>query len=68
MVMVSPTPLELKYLTLKGLFENEIKAKTWNSSIRSYYDGDRARKEVAGELQALVEELEKENRRQIIKK
>ena len=65
MVMVSPTPLELKYLTLRGLFENERKAKTWNSSIRNYYDGDRAKKEVAGELQALAEKLKRENRRQI---
>ncbi len=66
MVMVRLTPPELKYLALRGLFENELKAKTWNSSVRNYYDVDkRAREEVTKELQALTEELRHENIRQI---
>jgi len=64
MVMVRLTPSELKYLVLRGLFENELKAKT--TSARNYYDvKERAREEVARELGALLEELRKENTRQI---
>jgi len=64
MVMVRLTPLELKYLTLRGLFENKLKAKTWNSSVRNYYQaGARARKEVSRELHALTDELRKENKK-----
>ncbi len=66
MVMVRLTPPELKYLTLRGLFESELKAKTWNSSVRNYYgDEERAKEEVTGELQALTEELKSENVRQV---
>ena len=62
--MVRLTPPELKYLTLRGLFENELKTKT--TSVRNYYKaGERAREEVSRELHALTEELKKENRRRI---